>query len=180
MSNATKRYLDLGGLTTYDSEIKDYIQDHCVEGSQSDWNVTDTTDPSYIKNKPTIPTKSFSKVYVQDPEAEEGYWIISADELQDRIKLNFENLSYAASLADRRITLQLTSENVTDALGYTPPTTDTTYQSKQAVEGGTDVSLVTTGEKYAWNNASSNHEIVSTTEPTEQSINDFWMKPFES
>ena len=31
---------------------------------------------------------------------------------------------------------------------------DTTYESKTAVSGGTDLSLVTTGEKYAWNNAS--------------------------
>lgn len=30
--------------------------------------------------------------------------------------------------------------------------TDTTYESKTAVSGGTDVSLVTTGEKYTWNN----------------------------
>lgn len=31
---------------------------------------------------------------------------------------------------------------------------DTTYESKQAASGGTDVSLVTTGEKYTWNNKS--------------------------
>ena len=33
--------------------------------------------------------------------------------------------------------------------------TDTTYESKTAASGGTDVSLVTTGEKYTWNNKSS-------------------------
>lgn len=32
--------------------------------------------------------------------------------------------------------------------------TDTTYSSKSAASGGTDVSLVTTGEKYTWNNKS--------------------------
>ena len=31
--------------------------------------------------------------------------------------------------------------------------TDTTYESKTAASGGTDVSLCTTGEKYTWNNA---------------------------
>ena len=36
------------------------------------------------------------------------------------------------------------------------PWTDTTYESKAAVSGGTDVSLVTTGEKYDWNNKTSN------------------------
>ena len=30
--------------------------------------------------------------------------------------------------------------------------TDTTYESKAAASGGTDVSLVTTGDKYIWNN----------------------------
>jgi len=30
--------------------------------------------------------------------------------------------------------------------------TDTTYESKAAAQNGTDVSLVTTGEKYIWNN----------------------------
>jgi hypothetical protein len=33
--------------------------------------------------------------------------------------------------------------------------TDTTYESKAAASGGTAVSLVTTGEKYTWNNKSS-------------------------
>lgn len=33
--------------------------------------------------------------------------------------------------------------------------TDTTYESKTASDGGTDVSLCTTGEKYAWNNKQS-------------------------
>ena len=32
--------------------------------------------------------------------------------------------------------------------------TDTTYTSQAAASGGTDVSLVTTGEKYTWNNKS--------------------------
>ena len=34
--------------------------------------------------------------------------------------------------------------------------TDTTYTSKAAASGGTDVSLVTTGEKYTWNSKTSN------------------------
>ena len=34
--------------------------------------------------------------------------------------------------------------------------TDTTYESKIAASGGTDVSLCTTGEKYTWNSKTSN------------------------
>ena len=36
-----------------------------------------------------------------------------------------------------------------------PKFTDTTYESKTAAENGTALSLVTTGEKYLWNNAAS-------------------------
>lgn len=42
---------------------------------------------------------------------------------------------------------------------------DTTYESKTAVKGGSDVSLVTTGEKYAWNNKA-NAFTVSSDNPT--------------
>jgi len=44
--------------------------------------------------------------------------------------------------------------------------TDTTYESKAAASGGTAVSLVTTGEKYTWNNKSTvptNHASTATT-----------------
>lgn len=37
---------------------------------------------------------------------------------------------------------------------FTKVDTDTTYESKAAASGGTTVSLVTTGEKYIWNNKS--------------------------
>ena len=45
--------------------------------------------------------------------------------------------------------IQISSDNTISA-------TDTTYSSKTAASGGTDVSLVTTGEKYTWNNKTSN------------------------
>lgn len=37
--------------------------------------------------------------------------------------------------------------------------TDTTYENKPAAQGGTDVSLVTTGQKYNWNNGGSTASI---------------------
>lgn len=39
--------------------------------------------------------------------------------------------------------------------------TDTTYESKTAASGGTDVSLVTTGEKYTWNNKISSADLTT-------------------
>jgi len=49
-----------------------------------------------------------------------------------------------------------TNVSITNSSGtVTIAATDTTYSSKTAASGGTDVSLVTTGEKYTWNNKSS-------------------------
>ena len=45
--------------------------------------------------------------------------------------------------------------SITNSSGtVTIAATDTTYSSKSAASGGTDISLVTTGEKYTWNNKS--------------------------
>lgn len=63
------------------------------------------------------------------------------------------------SAADK-IKLNGLSTDATTVNGHTVNTdvptnavfTDTTYESKTAVSEGTDVSLVTTGEKYIWNN----------------------------
>ena len=46
----------------------------------------------------------------------------------------------------------LTAIEKADITGLGIPAQDTTYESKTAASGGTDVSLVTTGEKYTWNN----------------------------
>lgn len=48
------------------------------------------------------------------------------------------------------------------------PLKDTTYESKSASSWGTDLSLVTTGEKYTWNNKASMSDVtqVSTTAPS--------------
>ena len=51
------------------------------------------------------------------------------------------------------------------------PDTDTTYESKTAASGGTDVSLVTTGEKYTWDNKA-NAFTVSSSNPTAE-----WSNP---
>ena len=44
--------------------------------------------------------------------------------------------------------------------------TDTTYSSKAAASGGTDVSLVTTGEKYTWNSKTSNTGTITSVKTT--------------
>jgi hypothetical protein len=65
--------------------------------------------------------------------------------------------SIAASSGTNQLTLAASTKYALTAGGTsyiftTPP--NTTYSSKAAASGGTDVSLVTTGEKYTWNNKS--------------------------
>ena len=65
---------------------------------------------------------------------------------------------------DGKLTASITGDAATVSGGYTVAKnvpsdakfTDTTYESKAAASGGTAVSLVTTGEKYTWNNKTSN------------------------
>lgn len=58
----------------------------------------------------------------------------------------------------------MSQKAVTDAIG-------TAYESKTASEGGTDVSLVTTGEKYTWNNTVSNVAYDTTNKKVTETIN---------
>ena len=48
--------------------------------------------------------------------------------------------------------------------------TDTTYENKAAASGGTDVSLVTTGDKYNWNNKADTSDIGNATITVDQGI----------
>ena len=71
-------------------------------------------------------------------------------------------LTNTAKIGNTNQPVYFTADGVPAAISYTidksvPSNavfTDTTYSSKTAASGGTDVSLVTTGEKYTWNNKS--------------------------
>ena len=67
-----------------------------------------------------------------------GSTTVAADSAGDTLEL----------VAGSNVTL--TPDSTNDKV--TIAATDTTYESKAAASGGTDISLVTTGEKYTWNN----------------------------
>lgn len=56
-----------------------------------------------------------------------------------------------------------TAVEKSDITGLGIPAQDTTYESKTAASGGTAVSLVTTGEKYTWNNKASTSAATTST-----------------
>ena len=100
---------------------------------QSDWNQTDSDADDYIKNKPTIPTDTNQKISAKDSSNND---VTFGDD--DTVKIVAgTNVQVVADGTAKTITVSAT---------------DTTYESKTASIGGTDVSLVTTGEKYTWNN----------------------------
>ena len=69
-------------------------------------------------------------------------------------KANVSEAGYSLAVSGTTVSLKNKSGTVLSSI--TTQDTNTTYSSKSAASGGTDVSLVTTGEKYTWNNKTSN------------------------
>ena len=63
------------------------------------------------------------------------------------------NLTASADLVAQIAALKLTAGTNIQINNGVISATDTTYENKAAASGGTDVSLVTTGDKYNWNGA---------------------------
>ena len=125
---------------------------------QSNWTESDNTKVDYIKNKPTLATVATSGSYndlsnkptipaaqVQsDWNATTGMWVI----------LNKPTIP-TVNNGTLTITQNGTSKwtfTANQSWASTIALTDTTYESKTAASWWTAVSLVTTGEKYTWNN----------------------------
>lgn len=81
---------------------------------QSDWNVTDSASDAFIKNKPT-----------SMPASDVPAWA-KADTKPSYTKSDV-GLGNVDNKSSATIRNEITKENVTNALGYTPPTTNTTY-----------------------------------------------------
>ena len=83
--------------------------------------------------------------------ASKGVKLVGSDIRADLKSDTAGSLSAASkgSTADREYAVGIDSNN---NLSVNIPWTDTTYSSEAAASGGTALSLVTTGEKYDWNN----------------------------
>ena len=108
------------------------------EATTSDAGLMSASDKTKLNGVATgaeVNQNAFSNVKV-------GSTTVAADSKTDTLEL----------VAGSNVTLtpDATNDKVTIAA------TDTTYESKAAVSGGTAVSLVTTGEKYTWNSKTSN------------------------
>ena len=128
---ATKKYVD--------DNVKTYTAGTNV--SISNENVISATDTTYTAGT-GIEITAGNVINNTQTSAE---WGNITGTLSDQTDLS-------TALSGKQDTLTAGS-NITISSG-TISATDTTYESKTAASGGTDVSLCTTGEKYNWNNKS--------------------------
>lgn len=133
-------------ITDLISHIGDSVK-HITSTERTNWNAAKThADSAHAPSNAQANQNAFSNIVV-------GSTTVAADTATDTLTLVGSNVTLTPDATNDKVTIGITKANVTSALGYTPPTTNTTYTSKNAVSGGTDVSLVTTGEKYNWNAA---------------------------
>ena len=149
--------------------------------ANGDQLVINDNSASKITNGPTFDgsttTKALSQkgtweTFLTEHQSLSGYVptsrTINSKALTSDITLSASDVG--ASASDHTHTLSIASDSGTSSLSmsantkykltaggetyiFTTPS-DTTYESKSAASGGTAVSLVTTGEKYTWNNKS--------------------------
>lgn len=113
------------------------IEEGADANVQSDWNATE--GDAFIKNKPVIPTVNNAKFSIKADGIEVASTTANASTESFVDIVEGDNVSISHDTEHNKITISAT---------------DTKYASIPAASGGTDVSLVTTGEKYTWNNKS--------------------------
>lgn len=119
-------------------------------------SVADKTKLDGIAISAEVNQNAFSNVVV-------GSTTISADSKTDSLTLAGSNVTITPDADNDKITIGITKANVTSALGYTPPTTDTTYgvatsSALGLVKSGTDITVDSSGN-VSVNDDSHNHVI---------------------
>lgn len=111
--------------------------------------------PSVQVDVKTLDTTSASSITPQQSEAIGGLGSVSLHRVS-KTGL-FSDLIGRPDVNDATLTIKQNNATVgtfsaNASSNATVNLTDTTYENRQAASGGTDVSLVTTGDKYAWDN----------------------------
>ena len=135
-ANATSNKTANITVPTKTSEItndSNFAVDASYVHTDNNYTTTEKNKLSGIAAGAEVNQNAFSNVKV-------GSTTVAADTKTDTLQL--------AAGSNITLTPDATNDKITIAA------TDTTYESKAAASGGTAVSLVTTGEKYTWNNKS--------------------------
>ena len=147
--------------------------------TEGHWTLIATKNYTNLTNKPTIPTDTWRNVQVKGTQilgtgtntgalnfaegsnvtltASNGTVTIAATDTNQTITAKNNGTGSAVTFGANAPVELVQGSNVTITADdtnnkITIAAKDTTYESKAAASGGTDVSLVTTGEKYTWNN----------------------------
>lgn len=103
---------------------------HITSTERTNWNAAKThADSSHAPSNAEANQNAFSNVAV-------GSTTIAADTKTDTLTLAGSNVTITPDVNNDKITIGITKSNVTDALGYTPPTTDTTYSAATTSSAG--------------------------------------------
>ena len=106
--------------------------------STNDYTTTEKNKLSGISSGAEVNQNAFSNIAV-------GSTTIAADGKTDTLTLSGSNVTLTPDATNDKVTIGITKDNVTAALGYTPPTTDTTYSAAGSslglVKSGGDVSI---------------------------------------
>lgn len=166
--------LDLDGLSYYTTKMKQYIEDKIVNKVDkvsgkglSTNDLTDTLKNNYdaaythsqnahAPSNAQANQNAFSNITV-------GSTTIAADTTTDTLTLSGSNVTITPDATNDKVTIGITKANVTAALGYTPPSTNTTYEVATSsalglVKSGADITVDSDGN-VSVNDDSHNHII---------------------
>ena len=112
---------------------------HITSTERSNWNAAKThADSAHAPSNAQANQNAFSNVKV-------GSTTVAADTTTDTLELAGSNVTITPDTTNDKITIGITKANVTSALGYTPPTTNTTYDAAGSslglVKSGGDVTI---------------------------------------
>lgn len=111
---------------------------HITSTERTNWNAAKThADSVHAPSNAEKNQNAFSNVVV-------GSTTIAADTTTDSLTLVGSNVTLTPDATNDKVTIGITKANVTSALGYTPPTKDTTYSA-----AGTSLGLVKSGGDVA-------------------------------
>lgn len=112
---------------------------HITSTERTNWNAAKThADSTHAPSNAQPNQNAFSNVKV-------GSTTVAADTTTDTLELAGSNVTITPDTTNDKVTIGITKDNVTAALGYTPPTTDTTYNAAGSslglVKSGGDVTI---------------------------------------
>ena len=115
-------WMNEDGLIYLWSKIKSkFVAKESGKGlSTNDYTTTEKNKLSRIASGAEVNQNAFGNITVGDTT-------VAADAKVDTLTLMGSNVTLTPDAINDKITIGITKDNVTDALGYTPPTTNTTY-----------------------------------------------------